>query len=117
MSDMSAYSYPGITLTEDRIINQINEVFSLDDREWVNSKCQKPEYVYPRQLLITCLIDFLYYSQRQAGWVCNRDRTTVYHSMKSVKETLMHDRLYGPKVRAVYTLCKNISQDRIHEKR
>lgn len=103
MSQASPYSWPGAyRIDEMMIIDLIQKAFELDDLNWITDVVRVPRYSIPRQVLMSCLMDFLGYSQRVAGEVCMRNHCTAFYSHKMVHETLMYDRQYGIKVRSIY---------------
>jgi chromosomal replication initiation ATPase DnaA len=106
--EMSAYSRPGIGLTKGFVIDMVTRIFNLKNKSWVIYRSRKPEYVIPRQVLITCLIDYLNFSVTDAAAVCGKDHSTGTHSHKVTHETLVNDREYGERVRRVFGECRKI---------
>jgi chromosomal replication initiation ATPase DnaA len=103
---MNVYTAPGISIFDEKsIIKLIKEAFGLKNEKWVtNGGGQKS--VIPRQVLMSCLVDFLGYSQKEAGYVCLQHHCTARHSHARVHDTLMNDREYGPIVKTIYGFCK-----------
>jgi chromosomal replication initiation ATPase DnaA len=113
----NAYVLPGVEMTEEAIINLISKTFGLKTDEWVTVRCRSPLYFIPRQLLMTCLMDFLLYTQAEAGAVCMRDHATAFNSWKKIHETFMKDREYGEKVSHVYNHCELLKSAIVRKKK
>jgi len=107
-ASMSAYSWPGIGLTEGNIINLIMLSFGLENREWITQKSRKIGYVIPRQVLMTCLVDYLGYSVTDAAAVCGKDHATGTHARMVIHQTLIFDRDYKDRVNRVLDECSRI---------
>ena len=107
MTDMSAFSRPGIpTAPEEMVIRKINQVFHLEGRTWVKDHYRGNSFALYRQILITVLIDNFGYSDAEAGAVCGRARETALHARNRVHNTLMNDKEYGERVKRVFEECK-----------
>lgn len=102
---MTPFIYPGIGLDQAIIIKLINQEFDLPDTKWVTTPSRETHVRIARQLLMTCLIDHLSYSQSTAGAVCNRDHVTARHGKEVIFDTFWYDPQYGDKVKCVYNRC------------
>ncbi len=107
MNDLSPYIRPGITITEADLISMIRKSFDFKDDYWVKTRNRKQQYVIARQLLMTCLHEFLGYNLHQAGSVCWRDHATAFHSRQHILD-LMDDCFYGKLIRPIYEECKTL---------
>ena len=113
--EMSAYAWPGISyLDEQIIIDLITQEFKLPDQTWVKTRSRLIEFKVARQLLMTCLIDHLGYTLRQAGEVCMRDHCTARWSKTMIHDTLWNDLQFGRRVKNVYRFCENIRNNCIN---
>lgn len=109
MNDMTIYSRPGISIiTEQYLIDLVKESFGLKLYLWVTIKSRVDTYRIPRQVLMTCLMDFMDYTNAQAGAVCHRDHSTAFSARKVTHETLLHDKVYGPIVKVIFDHLKSI---------
>ena len=108
METMTAYARPGIAITEQYIKDLIKETFALKLYLWITIKSRVDEYCIPRQVLMSCLMDFLHYSESKAGEVCLRSRSDARHAHITINDTLMNDKVYGERVRLIYDHLKQI---------
>ena len=107
MTDMSAFSRPGIpTAPEEMVIREINKVFRLESRTWVKDRFRGRDYPKYRQILISVLIDNFGYDHTRAGAVCFQSRVNALSSWNRVHNTLMNDKEFGERVKRVYEECK-----------
>lgn len=89
---------------QDLTILRVNiaNTFDLNNHEVLNAKLRKREVVAARNIFFTMLTVGGYGSQTVIGKTCNKDRTTVIHSMKSVKNVLQtQDYLFYNKTRSI----------------
>lgn len=107
---MTAYSYPGLGLDESQIIDLINQEFNLKNNDWVKSKIRETRVKIARQLLMSCLIDHLGYTQNESGAVCLKDHCTARWSKEMITGPLWDDKHYGDKIRHVYFRCVEIKK-------
>jgi len=114
---MSAYTRPGIEpLSMQYIENMITLVFDFPNHNWVRSDCQEEKMCCARQLMMCCLLEFMDFNTTDAGAHCQRSHTNAVRSKYRVHATLMHDNVYGMRVRKVYETCQMMRRAKVKKK-
>ncbi len=113
---MNPYITPGLGLDEAGIINLITREFEFSDTGWVRSKCRETNVKIARQLLWTCLMDHLAYSQREAAMISLKVGTSARHGKIQIMDVFWNDPQYGERIRVVYNRCIEIKRRMLETK-
>lgn len=89
MVTSAAYLLPGLTnpnLNEQEIIHAVCKVCGKNPFELQETRnCRKPEYVFPRQLIVTLIHKAMGKSLARSGVVYSFHHSTTLHSVKTIK--------------------------------
>lgn len=87
MNAMNPYGVPGVGVitTSKEIIKLVEDTFSVTYKQ-IKSKSRYADVRLPRQVLAYLLVKFGL-STNEAGYLINRDHTTVIHSIKVINNT------------------------------
>ena len=91
MNEMSAYSRPGMNITEAEIIETWSKHYGLSVAQIVH-RDRHSEVKIPRQILIYCLREYTDLSLVEVGKRLERDHATVLYACQKVKDCYLNDR-------------------------
>jgi chromosomal replication initiation ATPase DnaA len=88
MNVINAYAIPGVVSYKDPfdIVKMVEKTFDVSI-EHIKSKDRHDHIRVPRQVLAYLLVKYGL-TTRKAGFIINRDRATVIHSVKVVEDTI-----------------------------
>jgi chromosomal replication initiator protein len=108
MNEMSAYSRPGMNITEAEIIETWSKHYGFSVAQIVH-RDRHSEVKIPRQILIYCLRTYTKLSLYEIGLRLDRDHATVIYAYKKVKETYLNDRELRGKLNALLDELNDLS--------
>ena len=91
MNEMSAYSRPGMNITEAEIIKIWSKHYGLTIAQVIH-RDRHSEVKIPRQILIYCLREYTDLSLVEVGKRLERDHATVLYACNKVKDCYLNDR-------------------------
>jgi hypothetical protein len=100
MTDMSAFSRPGMKITEAEIIETWSKHYGLTVAQIVH-RDRHSEVKIPRQILIYCLRTYTKLSLAKIGERLDRDHATVLYAYNKVKDCYLNDRELRGKLNAL----------------
>jgi hypothetical protein len=100
MTDMSAFSRPGMNITEAEIIETWSKHYGLSVAQVVH-RDRHSEVRIPRQILIYCLREYTKLSLMNIGLRVDRNHTTVIYTCNKVRDCYLNDKELRGKLNAL----------------
>lgn len=93
---ISPYVIPGlgITVTSENIMSDVQKFFNVTTKQ-LASPCRKRELVLPRQVAMYLHNQFTRLGHKRIGFIFNRERTSVLHSVEAIHNCL-HSKVDTP---------------------
>jgi chromosomal replication initiator protein len=95
---MNPYVVPGISKQKRKPITKVVAEFFGIPEDNMKQKCRKREIVLPRQVCMFCLINYSDKHWSDTGLIFVKDRSTVYHSVKAIRNLIETDRFFSNKM-------------------
>ena len=97
-------------ITADKIITIVSDYFNVD-KNMLNVKSRRAEYVKARHLAMYFCRHKTEWSYREVGNLFNRDHASVVHAIKSVNDRLDTEKVYKQDFENIEILIEQAEED------